>query len=54
MKDLLSYYGLVDARISASEKDLPVEKMHIFLYSKFCYAFASVNDFGALKNCVYI
>ena len=48
------YYGLADARISASEKDLPVEKMHIFLYSKFCYAFASVNDFGALKNYVHI
>ena len=24
MNNLLSYYGLVDARISASEKDLPV------------------------------
>ena len=25
MKNLLSYCGLVDARISASEKDLPVQ-----------------------------
>ena len=25
MNNLLSYYGLVDARISASEKDLPVQ-----------------------------
>ena len=48
------YYGLADARISASEKDLPVEKMHICLYSKFCYAFASVNDFGTLKNYVHV
>ena len=24
MNNLLSYYGLVDAKISASEKDLPV------------------------------
>ena len=26
MNNLLSYFGLVDARISASEKDLPVLK----------------------------
>ena len=26
MNNLLSYCGLVDARISASEKDLPVQK----------------------------
>ena len=26
MNNLLSYYGLVDARMSASEKDLPVTK----------------------------
>ena len=26
MRNLLSYSGLVDARISASEKDLPVQK----------------------------
>ena len=26
MNNLLSYYGLVDARISASEKDLPVRR----------------------------
>ena len=26
MNNLLSYYGLVDARITASEKDLPVPK----------------------------
>ena len=25
MNNLLSYYGLVDARISASDKDLPVQ-----------------------------
>ena len=24
--------------------------MHIFLYSKLCYAFASVHDFGTFKN----
>ena len=28
MNNLLSYCGLVDARISASEKDLPVRKAH--------------------------
>ena len=27
MNNILSYCGLVDARISASEKDLPVKKM---------------------------
>ena len=26
--NLLSYYGLVEARISASDKDLPVESTH--------------------------
>ena len=30
MNNLLSYYGLVDARISASEKDLPVPIENIF------------------------
>jgi hypothetical protein len=39
MNNLLSYHGLVDARISASEKDLPVA----------CYvAFSFVIDFS---NC---
>ena len=28
MNNLLSYYGLVNATISASEKDLPVLKSH--------------------------
>ena len=28
MNNLSSYYGLVDARISASEKDLPVTKKY--------------------------
>ena len=27
MNNLLSYYGLVDARVNASEKDLPVHKV---------------------------
>ena len=31
MNNLLSYYGLVDARISASEKDLPVVKLNFFV-----------------------
>jgi hypothetical protein len=31
MNNLLSYYGLVDAGISASEKDLPVQKRVNFL-----------------------
>ena len=31
MKNLLSYCGLVDARISASEKDLPFESMYYLL-----------------------
>ena len=30
MNNLLSYCGLVDTRISASEKDLPVMAAHIF------------------------
>jgi hypothetical protein len=28
MYDLLSYYGLVNMRINASDKDLPVKKTH--------------------------
>ena len=30
MKNLLSYYGLLDSRISASEKDLPVKTQILF------------------------
>ena len=33
MNNLLSYCGLVDARISASEKDLPVTDSLSFIYS---------------------
>ena len=32
MNNLLSYCGLVDARISASEKDLPVQVTSISIY----------------------
>ena len=32
MNNLLSYCGLVDARIIASEKDLPVHTKHVFGY----------------------
>ena len=38
MNNLLSYCGLVDARISASEEDLPVHT-HVEI-SKFIFAFA--------------
>ena len=34
MNNLLSYFGLVDARISASEKDLPVSSRNIALCLK--------------------
>ena len=34
MNNLLSYCGLVDARISASEKDLPVHISSIFVHRK--------------------
>ena len=34
MNNLLSYCGLVDARISASEKDLPVSQGNLGLESK--------------------
>ena len=37
MNNLLSYYGLVDARISTSEKDLPVDD---FSYEVFILVFA--------------
>ena len=37
MNNLLSYYGLVDARISAAEKDLPVSHVKTnFTYTCFC------------------
>ena len=32
MNNLLSYCGIVDARISVSEKDLPVHNTHVFGY----------------------
>ena len=34
MDDLLSYCGLVDARISTSEKDLPVTEMKTNIQTK--------------------
>jgi hypothetical protein len=48
MNNLLSYHGLVDARISASEKDLPV-KHHfcLFYYSKLN---ATQNIYKNYKN----
>ena len=34
MNNLLSYCGLVDARISASENDLPVHLMHMWFHAQ--------------------
>jgi hypothetical protein len=36
MNKLLSYYGLVDARISASEKDLKIENKDVRGFSESC------------------
>ena len=35
MNNLLSYYGLIDARISASEKDLPVLPRFVSLIQEY-------------------
>ena len=52
MNNLLSYCGLVDARISASEKDLPVIKIEdcrlidinaLVAYMKFCAEYVTRN-----------
>ena len=37
MNNLLSYCGLVDARISASDKDLPVQKSKSVLMGKLLF-----------------
>ena len=34
MNNLSSYCGLVDAKVRASDKDLPVTKYHYFFFSK--------------------
>ena len=55
MKNLLSYCGLVDARISASEKDLPVSKIISVIVEKICHSFMAMSRlFGVLsfKNAV--
>ena len=48
MNNLLSYCGLVDARISASEKDLPVSnsknKYHRYSQNFAVSTFARVNN----------
>ena len=59
MNNLLSYCGLVDARISASEKDLPVSTLYartkVYLeasldvsdnFDKSHHVLASLIDFG--------
>ena len=62
MNNLLSYCGLVDARISASEKDLPVQNIFIILFfarfiwillrhkSRFFYSFFFLLFLFFLKN----
>ena len=48
MDNLLSYCGLVDVRISTSEKDLPVPKVTQLVYIVvFSFYFLA----KALKNC---
>ena len=34
MNNLLSYYGLVDAKVIASEKDLPVDVVHLIRHAR--------------------
>ena len=43
MNNLLSYYGLVAARISASEKDLPVQRQRFSPHSVKTYFWAPVG-----------
>jgi hypothetical protein len=43
MNNLLSYCGLVDERISASEKDLPVLRFDVIHYEK---KFTKLVQFG--------
>jgi len=50
MNNILSYCGLVDARISASEKDLPVlmlEKIEVLINQLFHHQFP---PFSLLNN----
>ena len=57
MDNLLSYCGLVDARISASEKDLPVFESFVYLFSLFtgCFCTDCLQSLCRSKNidCLY-
>ena len=53
MNNLLSYCGLVDARISASEKDLPVMLNQKFFYFDEKTVFVK-NQFVKLSFVLYI
>ena len=46
MNNLLSYFGLIDAKIRASDKDLPVHHFHLHLFSiqKYNFLTSPKND----------
>ena len=50
MNNLLSYCRLVDARISASEKDLPVRGSDLFKYEFIENSFPSYNQADGTGN----
>ena len=52
MNNLLSYFGLVDARISASEKYLPVQLCHIFDFGKMKFSLVGCFLFNFVKKCL--
>ena len=65
MNNLLSYCGLVDARISSSEKDLPVYQLFVLFvdiilencdvqYFHYVHTFCTIRSFLLLRNTVKI
>ena len=47
MNNLLSYCGLVDAKMKASDKDLPVQKLHAKGICVFVYIFCKLESAAA-------
>ena len=54
MNNIFSYCGLVDPKISASDKDIPVQKWFYHNYSSNPYAFSYKNIFCTfILSCVF-
>ena len=54
MNNLLSYYGLVDVRINASDKDLPVQWLKIGHWHQSTVVFCDQNIKRILRTLKFV